>query len=179
SARRVYEKAQGALGPTFAVMSGRRTTGAVENSSAPTSFVPDRGCPSRSMVTSGNDPTAVLMAGLVDCSLNTPKESSASSVLTRRAPLLGIAPFATARKTIFPALAAPAALWVLAGGDTTLRAADNNPIQIGREGGVVSESDGVASGPQWNRYGCADRNRETGATQRQLQSRAPINADRE
>src|SRR5215475_8065630 len=77
------------------------------------------------------------------------------------------------------ALAAPEALWVLAGGDTTLRAADNNPIQIGRESGVVSESDGVASGPQWNRYGCACRNRETGATQRQLQSRAPINADRE
>src|SRR5262249_47000479 len=77
------------------------------------------------------------------------------------------------------ALAAPETLWILAGGDTTLRAADNNPIQIGRESGVVSESDGVASGPQWNRYGCAGRNRETGATQRQLQSRAPVDADRE
>ena len=94
--------AYGALGPTFAVVSGRRMTGAVENSSAPTSFVPDRVCPSRSMVTSGKDPTEVLIAGLVDCSLNMLKESCESKGLTRRAPLVGISPFVADPKTIFP-----------------------------------------------------------------------------
>src|SRR5215510_749121 len=96
-------RGHGALGPTFAVVSGRRMTGAVENSSAPTSFVPDRVCPSRSMVTSGNEPTAVLIAGLVDSSLNILKESCESIGLTRRAPLVGISPLVAAPKTIFPA----------------------------------------------------------------------------
>lgn len=77
-------------------------TGAVENSSAPTSFVPDRDCPSRSMVTSGYDPTDVLMAGLVESNLNTPKESCESRGLTRRAPLVGISSFGADPKTMFP-----------------------------------------------------------------------------
>src|SRR5262245_23186092 len=93
---------QGALGPTFAVVSGRRMTGAVENSSAPTSFVPDRACPSRSIMTSGYDPAEVLMAGLVESSLNMLKESCVSCGLTRRNPLEGISPFVAAPKTIFP-----------------------------------------------------------------------------
>src|SRR5262249_40406666 len=46
----------------------------------------------------------------------------------------------------------------------TLWTADDNPVQVGRKSGVVSEPDGVASSPQWNHQGCAGRNRKTGST---------------
>src|SRR5262245_7942742 len=54
------------------------------------------------MLTSGYDPTEVLIAGLVDCSLNTPKESRESRGLMRRAPLVGISSFGADPKTMFP-----------------------------------------------------------------------------
>src|SRR5262249_39664514 len=61
----------------------------------------------------------------------------------------------------------------------TLWTADDNPVQVGRKSGVVSEPDGVASSPQWNHQGCAGRNRKTGSTERQLLGRTAIDADRE